>query len=123
VFYTDSYIDSKYYSRHGRNITGFNDAGKFIPTEVASHHSVHSSDEDETKENSTPTASSVKLSQSSALRHRAAEGLDLMVGIMECQRVVQERLLEEHIQVNENNHLAHEAHERTMSALREGLLQ
>jgi len=87
------------------------------------HHSMHSSDKDETKENSTPTASSVKLSQSSALQHRAAEGLDLMVGIMECQRVVQERLLEEHIQMNENNRLAHEAHERTMSALHEGLLQ
>src|SRR5882724_12429346 len=62
------------------------------------HHSVHSSDEDETKENSTPTASSVKQSQSSAHQHRAAEGLDLMVGIIECQRDVQEWLLEEHIQ-------------------------
>ena len=81
------------------------------------HHSVHSSDEDETKENSTPTASSVKLSQSSAHPNWAAEGLDLMVGIMECQRDVQEQLLEEHIQANENNHLAHEAHEHTMSAL------
>ena len=83
------------------------------------HHSVHSSDEDETKENSTPMASSVKWLWSSALRHRAAEGLDLMVGIMECQRVVQERLLEEHIQVS----LTHEVHECTMSALCEGLLQ
>jgi len=45
------------------------------------HHSVHSSDEDETKENSTPMASSVKQSWSSAQLHWAVEGLDLMVGI------------------------------------------
>ena len=52
--------------------------------------------------------------------------VDMMVGLMECQKEVQERLLEEHIHVNENNHLAREAHEHTMSALlavvREGLL-
>ena len=36
VFYTDTYIDSKYYLHHGRNIMGFNDAGTCIPTEVAS---------------------------------------------------------------------------------------
>ena len=51
----------------------------------------------------------------------------MMVGLMEFQKDVQEWLLEEHIRVNENNHLAREAHERTMSALlaimHEGLLQ
>src|SRR5882724_2526557 len=96
-------------------------------SQMKCHHSVHSSNEDETKENSTPMASSVKWSWSSAHQHQVVEGLDPMVGIMECQRDVQEWLLEEHIWVNENNHLAHEAHERTMSALlaimHEGLLQ
>jgi len=55
------------------------------------------------------------------------EGLDMMVGLMEYQKEVQEQLLEEHIYLNENNHLAREAHEHTMSALlmviHEGLLQ
>src|SRR5882724_8001024 len=96
-------------------------------SQLKRQHSVHSSNEDETEENSTPTASSVKRSRSSAHRHQAAEGLDLMVGIMEHQRDVQEWLLEEHIRANENSHLAREAHEHTMSALlvivREGLLQ
>ena len=91
------------------------------------HHSVHFSDEDETKENSTPMANSVKWSWSSAHQHWAVEGLDLMVGIMEHQRDIQEQLHEEHIWVNEKNHLTHEVHEHTMSALlvivHEGLLQ
>src|SRR5882724_2913996 len=93
-------------------------------SQLKQHHSVHSSDEDETKENSTPMASSVKQLWSSSHRHWAAKGLDLMMGIMECQRDV---LLEEHIQANENNCLTHEVHECTMSALLsimcEGLLQ
>jgi len=45
------------------------------------------------------------------------EELDRMVGLMECQKEVQEWLLEEHIHANENNHLAREVHECTMSAL------
>ena len=55
-----------------------------------------------------------------------AEGLDMMVGLMECQKEFQEWLLEEHIHMNKNNHLAREVHECTMSALlavvHEGLL-
>ena len=52
--------------------------------------------------------------------------VDMMVGLMERPKEVQERLLEEHIRASENNRLARKAHERTMSALlavvREGLL-
>jgi len=52
--------------------------------------------------------------------------VDIMVGLMEFPKEVQEWLLEEHICVNEDNCLAREAHECTMSALlmvvREGLL-
>jgi len=55
------------------------------------------------------------------------KGLDMMVGLMECQKEVREQLLEEHIHVNENNHLAREVHECKMSSLPmvicEGLLQ
>ena len=43
--------------------------------------------------------------------------VDMMVGLMEHPKEVQERLLEEHICANENNHLAREVHECTMSAL------
>jgi len=46
-----------------------------------------------------------------------AEGLDMMMGLMEHQKEVQEWLLEEHIHVNENNCLEREVHECTMSAL------
>jgi len=44
---------------------GFNDAGTFI--RLKRHHSVHLSDEDETKEKLNSYGSSVKLSRSSAL--------------------------------------------------------
>ena len=43
--------------------------------------------------------------------------VDMMVGLMEFPKEVQEWLLEEHICVSENNRLAREVHERTMSAL------
>ena len=43
--------------------------------------------------------------------------VDMMVGLMERPKEVQEWLLEEHIHTSENNHLAREAHECTMSAL------
>jgi len=49
-----------------------------------------------------------------------------MVWLIECPKEVQEQLHEEHIRASENNHLAREAHEHTMSALlmviHEGLL-
>ena len=52
--------------------------------------------------------------------------VDMMVVLMEFPKEVQEQLLEEHIHANENNHLAREVHECTMSALlaviHEGLL-
>ena len=41
----------------------------------------------------------------------------MMVELIECQKEVQEWLLEEHICVNENNHLTGEVHEHTMSTL------
>ena len=51
----------------------------------------------------------------------------MMVGLMEHQKDVQEQLLEEDIWENENNCLAREVHECTISALltivHEGLLQ
>ena len=43
--------------------------------------------------------------------------VDMMVGLMEFPKEVQEQFLEEHICMNENNCLAREAHECTMSAL------
>ena len=87
---------------------------------------MNSTDEDDNKENSMPMASSGKQSWLSSHRHMHVEGLDRMMGLMESQKSVQERLLKEHIQANEN-HLAWEAHECTMTALLtivcEGLLQ
>src|SRR5882724_10425657 len=85
-------------------------------------HSATSTDEDENKENSTPVQL-VKRSQTSS---HLPMHVDMMVGLMEHPKEVQEWLLEEHICASENNRLAREAHERTMSALltvvREGLL-
>src|SRR5882724_9516270 len=80
-------------------------------------HSVNSTDEDDNKENSTPTASSGKRSRLSSHSHMHVEGLDRMMGLMESQQSVQERLLKEHIWANENHRLAREAHECTMTAL------
>src|SRR5882724_6408670 len=85
-------------------------------------HSATSTDEDENKENSTP----VQLVKQSWTSSHLPMHVDMMVGLMECPKEVQEQLLEEHIRASENNHLAREAHECTMSALlavvREGLL-
>src|SRR5882724_11562649 len=85
-------------------------------------HSTTSTDEDENKENSTPVQL-VKRSWTSS--HRPMH-VDMMVGLMEHPKEVQERLLEEHICASEKNRLAREAHECTMSALlavvHEGLL-
>ena len=80
-------------------------------------HLVNSTNEDDNKENSMPTASSGKRSWLSSHHHMHAEGLDRMMGLMESQKSVQEQLLEEHIQANENHCLAWEAHEHTMMAL------
>src|SRR5882724_7517247 len=66
-----------------------------------------------TKKTQLPS-SSVKWLWTSSHRYIHA---DMMVGLTELPKEVQERLLEEHICANENNHLAREVHECTMSAL------
>src|SRR5882724_10923195 len=85
-------------------------------------HSVTSTDEDENKENSTP----VQLVKRSWISSHRPMHVDMMVGLMEHPKEFQKQLLEEHIRTSENNRLAREAHECTMSALlaviREGLL-
>ena len=85
-------------------------------------HSETLTNEDENKKNSTP----IQLVKRSRTSSHLPMHVDMMVGLMERPKEVQERLLEEHICMSENNRLAREAHERTMSALlaviREGLL-
>src|SRR5882724_8066165 len=85
-------------------------------------HSATLTNEDENKENSTP----VQLVKQSWTSSHQPMHVDMMVGLMECPKEVQEWLLEEHIHMSENNHLAREWHEHTMSALlaviHEGLL-
>src|SRR5882724_9500645 len=76
-------------------------------------HSATSTNEDKNKENSTPVQLVKQLQTSS---HRPMH-VYMMVGLMKHTKEVQEQLLEEHICASENNRLAREAHERTMSAL------
>jgi len=76
-------------------------------------HSATSTDEDENKENSTP----VQLSSRSQTSSHLPMHVDMMVGLMESQRKFRSSSLRTHLRTSENNHLAREAHEFTMSAL------
>jgi len=124
VFYTDSYIDSKYYSRHGQNITGFNDAGTFILTEAASFCALIRRGWDQRKLNSYGQLSqtvAVFCPSTSGCGRARSDGGDH--GMPKGCPGAAAWGTHSGDQVNENNCLTHEAHERTMSALHEGLLQ
>jgi len=86
--------------------------------QLKQQHSATLTNEDKNKENSTPMASSIKQSLTSSHRHACGRaGYDGEAHGMPKKKGVQEQLPEEHIHMNENNHLAREEHECTMSAL------